>query len=67
MSTKKDNVTLSTSSVAALIGVTEGEVVYAIKTGGKVKGVTLPKVVSKSGISRRFYYGDVMKAIELAE
>lgn len=64
---KKNNVTLSTSDVAALIGVTEGEVVFALKTGNKVKGVELPKKVNGAGVSRRFYYEDIIKAIEFAK
>lgn len=64
MSAKKNNVSLSTTDVAALLGVTEGEIVFALKTGDKVKGVELPEKVNGAGISRRFYYSDIMKAIE---
>lgn len=67
MSAKKNNVSLSTTDVAALLGVTEGEIVFALKTGNKVKGVELPEKVNGAGISRRFYYSDVMGAIEKAK
>lgn len=51
--------TLDTKMFASLIGITEGELVHALKGNNLIKGRELPKPISKSkGRTRRFSYDE---------
>lgn len=58
------SVTIETKTFAEMLGITEGELIFAIKTTGTFKNKTIPQPHEPHKSNSRFLYSDVMKFIE---
>lgn len=58
------SVTIEAKTFAEMLGITEGELIFAIKTTGTFKNKTIPQPYEPHKSKNRFLYSDVMKFIE---
>ncbi|EDD2563061.1 hypothetical protein GA396_22600 [Salmonella enterica] len=58
------SVTIEAKTFAEMLGITEGELIFAIKTTGTFKNKTIPQPHEPHKSNNRFLYSDVMKFIE---
>ncbi|EDU8424429.1 hypothetical protein CV239_004107 [Salmonella enterica subsp. enterica serovar Javiana] len=58
------SVTIEAKTFAEMLGITEGELIFAIKTTGTFKNKTIPQPHETHKSNNRFLYSDVMKFIE---
>ncbi|EPH3066868.1 MULTISPECIES: Hha/YmoA family nucleoid-associated regulatory protein [Enterobacteriaceae] len=58
------SVTIEAKAFAEMLGITEGELFFAIKTTGKFKNKTIPQPHTPHKSKNRFLYSDVVKFIE---
>ncbi|MGJ3640755.1 Hha/YmoA family nucleoid-associated regulatory protein [Klebsiella pneumoniae] len=58
------SVTIEAKTFAEMLGITEGELIFAIKTTGTFKNKTIPQPHEPHKSNSRFLYSDVMKFIE---
>ncbi len=58
------SVTIEAKTFAEMLGITEGELIFAIKKTGTFKNKTIPQPHEPHKSNNRFLYSDVMRFIE---
>lgn len=62
------NITINTTQLAGLLNISEGELVHALRTEGKLNGVPFPPLVGNAlHPGRKFNYAKAVKFAELVK
>lgn len=61
------SVTIDAKTFSEMLGITEGELIFSIKTTGKFKNKTIPKSYNTYKSKNRFLYSEAIKFVELTK
>ncbi len=61
------SVTIEAKTFAEMLGITEGELIFAIKKTGTFKNKTIPQPHEPHKSNNRFLYSDVMRFIGITK